>query len=146
MTGLVYGWMRYLLEPEDPFAVVNHPWQPDLQHLHVLAAPLLVFACGLIWVSHVWQRLRSNEHRKRPTGVAVAVLLIPMVASGYLLQITIDERWREVWTWTHGVSGSLWLAAYAAHQFFRRRANGVDLDALFRARPTESVASRSSDT
>ena len=40
--GLVYAWMRYFVRPDDPFAVVNHPWQPDVQHLHVLAAPLLV--------------------------------------------------------------------------------------------------------
>ncbi|HXO18770.1 MAG TPA: hypothetical protein VOA87_02470, partial [Thermoanaerobaculia bacterium] len=53
-TGLVYAWMRYLLAPADPFAVVNHPLQPLVQHLHVLAAPLLVFAVGLIWRRHVW--------------------------------------------------------------------------------------------
>jgi hypothetical protein len=31
--------MRCLAEPADEWAVVNHPWQPHLQHLHVLAAP-----------------------------------------------------------------------------------------------------------
>ena len=45
-TGLVYGWMRYFAESDDPFAIANHPWQPHFQHLHVLTAPLLVFACG----------------------------------------------------------------------------------------------------
>ena len=36
-TGLVYAWMRYLVHPADPFAVVNHPLQPLAQHLHILA-------------------------------------------------------------------------------------------------------------
>ena len=45
-TGLVYGWMRYFAEPADEFSVVNHPWQPDLHSLHVITAPLLVFASG----------------------------------------------------------------------------------------------------
>ena len=43
-TGLVYAWMRYLAEPVDEWAIVNHPWQPHTQHLHILTAPLLVFA------------------------------------------------------------------------------------------------------
>ena len=39
ITGVIYAIMRYLMEPTDPFSVVNHPWQPTLQHLHVLVAP-----------------------------------------------------------------------------------------------------------
>jgi len=45
-TGVVYAGMRYLLAPADPFAVVNHPLPPTIQHLHVLVAPLLVFAAA----------------------------------------------------------------------------------------------------
>ena len=52
-TGLVYAAMRYLMNPTDEWSVVNHPWQPHVQHLHVLVAPLLVFAAGLIWSRHV---------------------------------------------------------------------------------------------
>ena len=48
-TGIVYAVMRYACTPADPFAVVNHPWQPQAQHWHVLLAPTLVFALGLIW-------------------------------------------------------------------------------------------------
>ena len=62
--GLVYAWMRYFVRPDDPFAVVNHPWQPDVQHLHVVAAPLLVFALGLIWQSHVRASLRLGILRR----------------------------------------------------------------------------------
>ncbi|HYH44472.1 MAG TPA: hypothetical protein VEG34_02210, partial [Thermoanaerobaculia bacterium] len=43
-TGLVYAWMLYLLPADDPFSTLHHRWQPDVQHLHVLTAPLLVFA------------------------------------------------------------------------------------------------------
>ena len=60
-TGLVYAWMRYLVEPVDEWAVVNHPWQPHMQHLHVLLAPLLVFAVGLIWSAHVLGKLKNGR-------------------------------------------------------------------------------------
>jgi hypothetical protein len=124
-TGLVYGWMRYFVRPADPFAVVNHPWQPDVQHLHVVTAPLLVFACGLIWSRHVWVRVRSGFRARRPTGLALAASLVPMVASGYLLQVAVDEAWRTAWAWIHAVVSCLWIAAYLVHQLSRRTARAA---------------------
>jgi hypothetical protein len=121
-TGLVYGWMRYLAEPVDPFAVANHPWQPHAQHLHVLCAPLLVFACGLIWSRHVWARVRSGFRPRRPSGLALAASLAPMVASGYLLQVAVDERWRTAWIWIHVLVSCVWIAAYLVHQLSPRGA------------------------
>ena len=46
------------------------PWQPAVQHLHVLAAPLLVFALGLIWKAHAWPgvRLRVAARRAQRAG------------------------------------------------------------------------------
>lgn len=120
-TGLVFGWMLYLAEPVDEFAIVNHPWQPDVQHLHVLTAPLLVFTCGLIWFAHVWRRIRSGYPHRRKTGIVLAVLLGPMIASGYLIQVSVDPTWRLAWVWTHGVSSSLWVIVYVAHQFSGRQ-------------------------
>ena len=114
-TGLVYGWMRYFATPADPYAVVNHPWQPQLQHLHVLAAPLLVFAAGIIWRQHVWQRWRLGGRRRRRSGLSMMLTLVPMVASGYLLQTAVDEAWRQAWVVVHVAASLLWLAAYAGH-------------------------------
>lgn len=124
-TGLVYGWMRYLAEPQDPFAVVNHPLQPQLQHLHVLAAPLLVFGAGLVWREHVWRRVRSGFPTRRRTGLLLFAMLLPMVASGYLLQVAEDPAWARAWIIVHVASSCLWIAGYAVHQLVpRRRAAG----------------------
>lgn len=119
-TGLVYGWMRYFAESQDPFALVNHPLQPDLQHMHVLCAPLLVFAAGMIWPRHVWSRLRSGFSPRRPTGLVLAISLAPMVLSGYLLQVSVDELWRSIWIWIHGLVSCLWLVGYLVHQLSAR--------------------------
>ena len=125
-TGLVYGWMLYCLPPaeDDPFSitVVNHPWQPEVKNLHVLCAPLLVFAIGAIWHGHVWQRIKSGFPARRRVGLLLAALALPMVASGYLLQTSVDEGWNRVWVWTHGLSSVLWILAFVGHLFGRGRA------------------------
>ena len=114
-SGLVYAWMRYALEPLDEFAVVNHPWQPAMQHLHVLAAPLLVFACALVWSEHVWKRVRGGHPRRRPTGLALFALFFPMAFSGGLVQVAESEGLRRAAIWLHVLTGTLWCAAYAVH-------------------------------
>lgn len=114
-TGLAYAWMRYLVEPADEWAVVNHPWQPHLQHLHVLAAPVLVFAVGLVWSGHVVAKLR-NGRRNRAAGAGLAALFLPMAASGYLLQVAVDPGWRARWVWLHVAASLLWLGAFIVHQ------------------------------
>ena len=114
-TGAVYAAMRYLMEPMDEWAVVNHPWQPHLQHLHVLAAPLLVFACGLIWHRHVAGNLRRSEARPARGGPGLLAALVPMVVSGYLIQTTIGEGWRQIWIVTHLAASGAWLLVFVAH-------------------------------
>lgn len=119
-TGLVYGWMRYFASPFDEFARVNHPWQPDLQGLHVVTAPLLVFASGLIWRDHVWKRVRSGFRPRRRLGLLMLSSLFPMIASGYLFQTAVGETWQTLWMWVHGVSSVIWVASYVAHQLAPR--------------------------
>lgn len=119
-TGLVYAWMAYLMKPADPYALVNHPWQPDLQHLHVLAAPLLVFAAGLLWRRHVWGSWRMGVRERRRSGIGIAFSVVPMVVSGYLIQTAVDETWRKVWVGIHLAASALWIAGYLAHQLTPR--------------------------
>ena len=119
-TGVVYGWMRYFAEPADEFAVVNHPWQPQVHNLHVLTAPLIVFAVGVVWRAHVWARVRSGFRPRRPTGLALALSFVPMSASGYLLQTASDEDWRTAWIVVHVATSLLWCVGYTVHLVSRR--------------------------
>ena len=123
-TGLVYAWMVYLVRPTDPYAVVNHPWQPHLQHLHVLVAPLLVFAAGLVWKRHIWAGVTAGTGESRRTGLTLALAFVPMVASGYLLQTAVEPAWRRAWLIVHLAASALWLLGYLAHgvQAWRSRA------------------------
>ena len=114
-TGLVYAVMLHLLSPVDEWAVVNHPWQPQVQHLHVLTSPLLVFACGLIWQRHVASHLRRGERQGRATGKGLLLALAPMVLSGYLIQTTVTESWRQVWIVVHLIASTAWILTFAVH-------------------------------
>jgi len=124
-TGLVYLWMKYLLRSADPFAVVNHPWQPAVLKLHILTAPLLVFGLGLIAVRHVLAHWLAGVSHARRSGIAAAVTVLPMILSGYLVQAITDARWLSVTSWVHIATGLVYGAAFALHQFLvagRRRA------------------------
>ncbi len=114
-TGVVYAFLRYALAPADPYAVVGHPLQPTVQHLHLLSAPLLVFAAGLVWRNHAWKHWRLGVAARRRTGVVLLANLLPMVASGYLLQTAVSPGWRRAWVVLHLVSSGLWLIGYLAH-------------------------------
>jgi hypothetical protein len=119
-TGIVYAIMRYLLDPVDEWAVVNHPWQPHVQHLHVLVAPLLVFAVGILWGGHIQPGLRGGSRRGWVTGVGLLVAFAPMVVSGGLLQVVVDPTWRSVWAGLHLSSSALWLGAWLIHPVWVR--------------------------
>ena len=130
-TGLLYAWMRYLAEPVDEFAIINHPWQPATQHAHIVLAPLLVFGCGMIWPGHVWARLRSGFRARRGTGLMLALLLLPMTISGYLLQVSSEEWTRKLWIVVHVATSVAWLVVYLWHQLRPRK---VHADPIVEAR------------
>ena len=136
-TGIVYGVMRYVLTPADPLAVVNHPWQPALQHWHVLLAPTLIFTVGLIWRRHVWAGLKARGRAFR-SGLTLALTAFPMVVSGYLLQVATDDHWRQRWIAVHLVTSALWVIGLVAHRVaapWRRALPLVFLGLASRAEP-----------
>jgi hypothetical protein len=117
ITGLLYLWMKYLLVSDDPFAVVNHPWQPTVLKLHILAAPLLTFSVGLVALRHVWRHLRDRVREGRRSGLLTGLVLGPMILSGYLIQAITHESWLEAMAYSHIALGLIFGVALVAHQF-----------------------------
>lgn len=115
-TGLVYAVMKYLMEPASPFSVINHPLQPLVLTLHLLAAPLLVFSTGVLWKGHMAERLRSGQPAGRVSGIGLGLVFLPMVLSGYLLQTASAPLWRQVWLVLHLATSAVWLLMFLAHQ------------------------------
>lgn len=119
-TGLVYAWFRYFAAPNDPFALV-HPLAGLWQHAHVLAAPTLVFALGLVARSHAWTGVRLGVLHRRRSGLLLLGGAAPMILSGYLLQTAVEAPWRRGWIVLHLTSSGLWLAATLIHLAGSRR-------------------------
>jgi hypothetical protein len=117
VTGVIYLWMKYLLVSPDPFAVVNHPWQPLVLKMHILVAPLLVFSIGLVSVRHVWRHLRGGTREGRRTGLVTFVALGPMILTGYLIQAITHEGLLEAMALSHIGFGSLYGVGLLLHQF-----------------------------
>ena len=108
--------MKYLLTSEDPYAVIHHPWQPAMLKAHILAAPVLVFALGVIFSRHVVARWKSGRRTGRSSGALIVAVAAPMVLSGYALQTLTSRTWVVAASWTHLTTGFLFLLGFALHQ------------------------------
>lgn len=115
VTGFAYFGMKYLMQGDDPFAVVNHPWQPAMLHLHVLASPALILVFGIILNSHIMKKLRATTVPNRKSGLTSLATFGLMVGSGYLLQVVAHAGWLQVLVAIHVASGALFSVVYVAH-------------------------------
>ena len=117
LSGLGYGWLRYYGRVQGEFGIEPHPLQALVQHLHVLAAPLLLFALGLTVRGHLSSKLRAGAREGRRLGLSLALLIAPMVLAGYLVQVATSPAWRLGFAWVHGLASLLFLGAYLGHGF-----------------------------
>lgn len=115
VTGGVYGWFRYFGQRMGDFGPEPSPWQGTWLHAHVLVAPLLLFVLGVIVRSHLLVKLRAGGREGRRTGVALGLLLAPMVLSGYGIQVVVDADWHLVLAWIHGIASLVFVVGYALH-------------------------------
>ncbi len=113
-SGVAYFWMKYVLRTDDPFAVVNHPLQPAMLHLHVLAAPAFLVLFGTVLDSHVAGRIGRPVPNRR-SGILTLVTIAVMTASGYLLEVVTAESWQRACVVAHLASGALFAVSYITH-------------------------------
>ena len=120
VSGILYGVMKYFLTNPDPDSRVGHPWQPAMVAAHVLAAPVAVFAMGLLLRGHALPRIRRGEPEGRATGLLLFGIGLPMAFSGYLVQVFTAEAARKATGWLHAAAGLVFALAFALHMPFSR--------------------------
>ena len=120
-SGIVFFVMKYMVTTDDPFAVVNHPLQPLMLDLHLLAAPVLIFLFGLMFESHIQKKLQSAGRVNRRTGIIAAITFGTMSISGYALQVSAIETLSRVALILHLVSSGVFGLSYAMHQLVNFR-------------------------
>jgi hypothetical protein len=116
VSGIVYAWMKYFMTSPDPYAVVHHPWQPFVLKLHIVSAPVLVFAVGLVFTRHIWKQWRSGLAAGRASGLSIVLTVVPMVLSGYLIQTVTQENWLFWLVAVHLTTGAAYLVGFTTHQ------------------------------
>ena len=114
-TGFVYLWMKYALQTDDPFALVNHPWQNGMLDLHVVASPAFVLMFGIVFNSHIMKKLSATRLPNRRSGIVALCTFAVMIVSGYLLQISSHEGLMRALVVLHIASGTIFAASYATH-------------------------------
>lgn len=128
LTGGVYGWFRYFGQRMGDFGPEPSAWQGAWQHLHVLAAPLLLFMLGITVRGHLMMKLRAGGREGRRTGLVLGLLIAPMALSGYGIQVVTAQSWHLALAWIHGVSSLIFTTGYLAHLAaiwrYRRLADG----------------------
>jgi hypothetical protein len=115
VTGFAYLWMKYGMDTDDPFAVINHPWQTWMFDLHLIASPPFILMFGIVLNSHVMKKLRATRLPNRRSGYISLGTFTAMVASGYLLQVSWSEAWLRALVVTHVGAGVLFTVTYGAH-------------------------------
>lgn len=115
LTGIVFAVMKYLLESNDEFAVVNHPWQPFMLSAHVVVAPIALFILGWTFSNHMLPKHRFGDDTGRRSGTSAMWLIVPMTLSGYLLQVSVEETLRQAMAVGHWISSGLFVVAYVVH-------------------------------
>ncbi len=124
LTGVGYFWAKYLNEPATDFSVVNHPLEPWFLKAHILVSPLLLLAVGMILFRHVWRHYRSGIRWGRRSGIVTGLILLPMVATGYLIQVLTAAGWVRAMALSHIGFGALYLVGIAVHQVMTSRPPG----------------------
>ena len=115
--GLVYAYVRYFYVNPDPFAVVGHPLEPFLLHLHVIAGPVTIFFLGLVVRGHALLQIAMGNRQRRRSGWTILWTLGPAAMSGYLLQVVTSETLTMALVWVHLSPGCLFFVQMSIHIF-----------------------------
>ena len=116
-TGLAYLWMKYLLVAEDPFSVINHPWQPLMLKIHIVVSPFVVFGLGLLAGVHGRPPIPAGHGpRGGRSGVVNVIAAVLMVSSGYLIQTITHEAARLGMSILHISTGALFVVLLLVHR------------------------------
>ena len=122
-TGVAYLYMKYVMATTDPFAVINHPWQPAMLSVHIVAAPVFIAFFGMLFRSHTLQKLVSPNVGNRRSGWTSVISFLTMALTGYFLQVASTPSWVSVLVWAHVSTSGVFVMGYGVHLVIAWRVN-----------------------
>ena len=99
------GWLvfHYFLRQTGEFGALPHPLEAWWLRLHGAAAFATLWLLGMLWVIHLAPGWRTH---RRPSGIALAVMLGVLTVSGYLLYYAGGDNARAAIALVHWVVGA----------------------------------------
>ncbi len=123
VTGVAYFYMKYVMASDDPFAIINHPWQPAMLSIHLIAAPFFIAFFGMLFRSHSIRKILSPNRANRRTGWMSLISFSAMALSGYLIQVAAAPALITLLIWTHIATSTLFVVGYGIHIVIGYRVN-----------------------
>jgi len=120
LTGVLYGVFKYWVPGPDPDSRAGHPLQPGLMKAHLLVGPFAVFGVGLLLRRHALLKIHKGETTGRRSGLTMLWIFLPLVLTGYLVQVLVEPGTAHATGFVHAALGALVVLAYAVHP--KRRA------------------------
>ncbi len=111
---LVTGVAWLLLDGGDALDTARRLWLRNAVRLHALAAIATIYVLGTLWFMHVRRAWRT--HRNRVAGVATAVAMTVLVATGYALDYLTGEASHLTVARVHWIAGLAAAVVYVVHR------------------------------
>jgi hypothetical protein len=96
-----------------------HPLEAWMMRAHALAAWVAAFALGEIAASHIPRGWHTTMRRRTPAqrrlGLALCVMALALVLTGYALMYLVPELWRAAWGWAHSGVGVAMAGVLVVH-------------------------------
>ena len=116
-SGLVWLGVHYLAGAGA--GQLPHPMEAWTMRAHALAAWIGAFALGEIAAGHIPRGWHTTMRRRTPAqrhlGLALCVMALALVSSGYALMYLVPEPARAAWGWAHSAVGVLMAAVLIVH-------------------------------
>lgn len=113
LSGLALFAIRYFIVAPDEFSVYHTPSEPMWSLAHKLLVPFLIFAFGLIYLTHIHRHFKSTL--PKVSGIMAVGFLTMMIVSGYLLDFFADEKIETILEWIHTGSGLAFSLIFILH-------------------------------
>jgi uncharacterized membrane protein len=121
LSGAAWAGLHYLRQNSGEFGVTANPLELWMQRLHGAAAMLALVLLGTLLVFHIPGAWRARRNQR--SGISLALLFGFLIATGYALYYSGNERLRTWASWSHLWAGLATPLIIAIHVWRGKRSS-----------------------
>ncbi len=116
-TGILLFIIKYFYPPLNEYSIIHHPWEQFILKAHIIVSSVSVFAFGYVFAIHAIPYIIQKVQKAVKSGMVIFVLVVPMILSGYFIQVIVHEWSLWIVTWIHIITGIIFMLVFILHQF-----------------------------